>query len=92
MRYRSPIGRLILLPCENSRARQVLAVAGSMAALAMAASLATTVYILVIAGFFAVGLSLSPVHPLGMSISGDLRPGRAGISISRLFFQSFGSQ
>jgi fucose permease len=58
--------------------RQVLAIAGLMAALAMAASLATDVYLIVIAGFFAVGLSLSAVHPLGISIGGDWRPGRAG--------------
>jgi MFS family permease len=44
----------------------------------MALALATTEPILVVLGFLVVGLALSAVVPVALSVAGDMFPGRAG--------------
>jgi MFS family permease len=62
--------------------RLTLVLAGLFAAGGMSLSLATRAPILVVAGFFVVGLALSAVVPIAFSLAGDLAPERAGAAIS----------
>lgn len=62
--------------------RRTLLSAGLLAAVGMLLSLATLEPLLVVAGFLVVGLALSAVVPVAMSVAGDLAPGRAGGAIS----------
>jgi MFS family permease len=62
--------------------RRTLLGAGLLAAVGMVLSLATLEPLLVVAGFLVVGLALSAVVPVAMSVGGDLAPGRAGGAIS----------
>ena len=63
--------------------RRTLLGAGLLAAVGMALALATLQPILVVAGFLVVGLALSAVVPVAISVAGDLAPpGRAGGAIS----------
>ena len=62
--------------------RRTLLSAGLLAAVGMLLSLATLEPLLVVAGFLVVGLALSAVVPVAMSVAGDLVPGRAGGAIS----------
>lgn len=52
--------------------------AGLLAAVGMALALATTQPTLVVCGFLVVGLSLSAVVPVALSVAGDMFPDRAG--------------
>jgi len=62
--------------------RRTLLSAGLLEAVGMLLSLATLEPLLVVAGFLVVGLALSAVIPVAMSVAGDLAPGRAGGAIS----------
>ncbi|MBA2691053.1 MAG: MFS transporter [Rubrobacter sp.] len=62
--------------------RTTLLFAGSLTALGMTTSLATTGPFLVVAGFLFVGLALSAVVPIAFSMAGDLAPEKAGAAIS----------
>ena len=62
--------------------RRTLLSAGLLAAVGMLLSLATLEPLVVVAGFLVVGLALSAVVPVAMSVAGDLAPGRAGGAIS----------
>jgi MFS family permease len=62
--------------------RRTLLGAGLLAAVGMALSLATLEPLLVVTGFLVVGLALSAVVPVAMSVAGDLAPGRAGGTIA----------
>jgi fucose permease len=69
--------------------RTILTGSGLLTATATAASLSAHKDVLAIGGFFVVGLSLSVVQPLLMSIAGDRRPGRAGEVSSLINVASF---
>jgi MFS family permease len=58
--------------------RTTLRAAGLLATGGMALALATTEPILVVLGFLVVGLALSAVVPVALSVAGDMFPGRAG--------------
>jgi MFS family permease len=58
--------------------RPTLRVAGLLTAIGMALALATREPILVICGFLLVGLTLSAVVPIALSIAGSMLPERAG--------------
>lgn len=62
--------------------RTTLLFAGSLTALGMTTSLATTEPFLVVAGFLLVGLALSAVVPISFSMAGDAAPEKAGAAIS----------
>ena len=62
--------------------RSTLGASGLLAAGGMAFALATTEPVLVIAGFLAVGLSLSAVVPVSLSLAGGMFPERAGAASS----------
>jgi MFS family permease len=62
--------------------RRTLLSAGLLAAVGMLLSLATLEPLLVVVGFLVVGLALSAVVPVAMSVAGDLAPGRVGGAIS----------
>ena len=58
--------------------RPTLGAAGLLTTGGMALALATTEPILVVVGFLVVGLSLSAVLPVALSVAGGMFPGRAG--------------
>ncbi len=58
--------------------RPALRVAGLLSAGGMALALATTEPVLVVSGFLVVGLCLSAVAPIALSVAGDMFPDRAG--------------
>ena len=62
--------------------RRTLLGAGLLAAVGMSLALATLEPLLVVAGFLVVGIALSAVVPVAISVAGDLAPGRAGGAIS----------
>lgn len=70
--------------------RRVLRAAGMLAAVGMAVSLATTLPVLVVAGFLVVGLALSAVVPIAFSLAGDLAPDKVGAATSVLTTTSYG--
>lgn len=77
------VGRLcaagIIERFGNSR---TLLAAGSLTAVGMTVSLATTEPFIVVAGFLVVGLALSAVVPIAFSMAGDVAPGRSGAAVS----------
>ena len=62
--------------------RPTLWVAGLLTALGMALALATREPILVVCGFLVVGLALSAVVPIALSVAGSMLPERAGAASS----------
>ena len=73
------VGRLISAGIVNRFGNgPTLRVAGLLTAIGMALALATREPILVICGFLLVGLALSAVVPIALSIAGSMLPERAG--------------
>ena len=62
--------------------RPTLGASGLLAATGMTFALATTEPVLVVVGFLAVGLSLSAVVPVTLSLAGEMFPERAGVASS----------
>jgi MFS family permease len=58
--------------------RPTLRVAGLLTAIGMALALATREVVLAMCGFLLVGLALSAVVPIALSVAGDMLPDRAG--------------
>ncbi|MDP8972756.1 MAG: MFS transporter [Actinomycetota bacterium] len=70
--------------------RRTLLGAGLLAAVGMSLALATLEPLLVVAGFLVVGIALSAVVPMAISVAGDLAPGRAGGAISVVTILGYG--
>lgn len=70
--------------------RTLLIGAGLCALVGMALALSTQQPVLVLIGFFVVGLALSGVAPIGFSVAGDLSEGRAGETSSVMTLIGYG--
>ncbi len=70
--------------------RRTLLGAGLLTAGGMTLSLATREPFVVVVGFLLVGLALSAVVPIAVSVAGDLAPGRAGAAVSLVTTLSYG--
>ena len=62
--------------------RPTLRAAGVLTAIGMALALTTREPILIVCGFLLVGLALSAVVPIALSVAGSMLPGRTGGAIS----------
>ncbi len=85
------LGRLLMARLTLHFSRRTLLTASGLATLAgMTLALSTTHSVLVLAGFFVVGLALAGVAPMGFSLAGDLSKGRAGETSSVMTLISYG--
>lgn len=69
--------------------RTLLVASGLTAFVGMTLALSTTYSVLVLGGFFVVGLALAGVAPMGFSLAGDLSKGRAGETSSVMTLISY---
>lgn len=84
------IGRLLMARLTLRFARRTLLTASGLTALiGMTLALSTTHSVLILAGFFIVGLALAGVAPMGFSLAGDLSKGRAGETSSVMTLISY---
>ena len=67
----------------------LLRVAGALAGTGMAITLSTTYPPLILCGFLVVGLSVSAIVPVAVSLAGELFPARSGQVTSLVFTVSY---